>query len=265
MGKLSVILLLIGCSSNPVMLENPDIPSPGEITPGPIAGMEFAYMPSDTFLMGSSQSDPDAESDEYPGHIVIIAAPFEIMTIEVTQAMWEGVMGSNPSFFAGDDRPVEQISWIDCQEFVAAMNALDPGHGYRLPSEAEWEYSCRAGTITRNYWGDDPGYDLIGSYAWFSGNAAGETHPAARKAPNGWGLFDMSGNVWEWCEDTWHDDYTGAPSDGSAWLSPAGFYRVGRGGSWGYTAPFCRCANRGIFNTDYTCNYLGLRLVRSAR
>ena len=256
---------LVSCSSNPVMIVDPEERPPGELTPGPVIGMEFAYIPPGTFQMGSPTSDSVSVNDERPVHTVTFEYTFEILNTEVTQAMWEEVMESNPSFFLGENRPVENVSWDDCQEYLTAMNQLDPSYEYRLPSEAEWEYCCRSGVLDRFYWGDDPVFNGIGDYAWFRANSFGETHPAAEKEPTSWGLFDMSGNVWEWCQDYWHDDYTRAPSDGSAWLSPSSSYRVGRGGSWGYTAQFCRSANRGIFDTTYRCDYLGLRLVRMPR
>jgi len=262
---LTTSILFVACSSNPVTFEAPDDIPPGTITPGPIPDMEYGHVPPGIFEMGSPGDDPDAEDDEYPAHTVTFDYSFEIMTTEVTQAMWDEVLARNPSYFDGDDRPVEHVSLGDCQDFIDALNAIDTAHQYRLPSEAEWEYCCCAGSQTRYYWGEDPGFGQIGSNAWFAGNAAGETHPVAQKLPNAWGLYDMSGNVWEWCADCWHDDYVGAPADGSPWMTPPSAYRVGRGGSWGYTAPYCRSANRGIFAGDFVCNYLGFRLVRTVR
>ncbi len=229
-------------------------------------GMEFVSIPSGTFEMGSPESDPDSGDIERPVHTVTFNYSFEMMTTEVTQGMWEEVMGNNPSFFTGDlNRPVEKVSWEDCQEFVDAMIVLDPDYEYRLPTESEWEYACRAGTTTRYYWGDDPGHTLIDQYAWYYDNSEVTTHSVAQKLPNAWGLFDMNGNVLEWCEDWYHDSYSGAPDDGSAWLSPAGYYRVLRGGSWDYQARYCRSTERYNCSPDDRSFNHGFRLVRSVR
>jgi len=151
-------------------------------------------------------------------------------------------MDSNPRNFKGDDRPVEQVSWDDCQDFIQKLNALGAGGRFRLPSEAEWEYACRAGSTTRFCFGDsDSGLD---AYAWYSGNSGSQTHAVRQKRPNAWGLYDMHGNVWEWCEDWYHDSYTGASRDGSAWITPVGAYRVLRGGRFLSAPVRCRSAGR---------------------
>jgi formylglycine-generating enzyme required for sulfatase activity len=230
-------------------------------------GMEFASIPSGSFEMGSPESDPDSYDSERPVHTVTFNYSFEMMTTEVTQGMWLEVMGSNPAFGygVGSNYPVYNVSWNDCQEFVDVMNVLDPNYEYRLPSEAEWEYACRAGTTTRFYWGDDPSYSLIDQYAWYYENSGSITHPVAQKLPNAWGLYDMSGNVREWCEDYWHDDYTGAPTDGSPWISPSSSYRVIRGGGWINGAQSCRSAIRHCDDPGSSDYNLGLRLARSVR
>lgn len=222
----------------------------------PLAGMEFALIPGDSFQMGSN----DGESREKPVHRVTIS-PFSMMTTEVTQKMWKDIMGSNPSAFKGDNLPVEQVSWNDIQDFIKKLNERDPGNGYRLPSEAEWEYSCRAGMATRFYSGNsDSDLDRVG---WYSDNSSDKTHPVGQKQPNKYGLYDMHGNVWEWCADWYHDNYTGAPTNGTAWTSPSGEYRVLRGGSWCYRAWFCRFACRGETYSDSRYIYIGFRLVKS--
>jgi formylglycine-generating enzyme required for sulfatase activity len=267
MGLLPALLLLVS-SGSPATMEQSDGSSPGDITPGPISGMNFAYIPSGSFVMGTPTSDPDPYHYEWPVHTVTFSYSFEMMTTEVTQGMWEEVMGSNPSCFYGLSRPLEEVAWFECPHFVDAMNALDPAHEYRLPSESEWEYCCRAGTTTLFYWGDDPSFTLIDSYAWYGDNSGGETHPVGQKLPNAWGLYDMNGNVWEWCQDYWHDSYTGAPSDGSAWESSyqSGSGRVLRGGSWDNDAWVFRSTYRGWYDDGRSgFNHLGFRLARSAR
>jgi len=228
-------------------------------------GMEFVTIPQGSFEMGSPTSDPDSWDCERPVHTVTFNYSFEMMTTEVTQGMWLDVMGSNPSYFWGTDLPVEQVSWTDCQDFEDAMNVIDPEHTYRLPSESEWEYCCRAGTTTRFYWGDDLSFTLINDYAWWSGNSWGTTHAVAQKYPNTWDLYDMSGNVGEWCQDWYHIDYTGAPDDGSAWESPSGYERIVRGGNWNDPAAWCRSANRGWLSPDIISPNIGFRLVRIDR
>jgi formylglycine-generating enzyme required for sulfatase activity len=149
-------------------------------------------------------------------------------------------MGSNPSVFKGANLPVENVSWDDAQEFIKRMNARNDGHFYRLPTEAEWEYACRAGS-TGDYAGN------LDAMAWYDNNSGGKTHPVGQKSPNAWGLYDMHGNVLEWCEDVYHDNYTGAPVDGSAWLTPRGDGnndRLLRGGSWRVLGRNCRSAVR---------------------
>jgi formylglycine-generating enzyme required for sulfatase activity len=151
-------------------------------------------------------------------------------------------MGNNPSYFKNNPQnPVEKVSWDDAQAFCQKLSQIT-GKTYRLPTEAEWEYACRAGTTTRYYFGDND--NQLGDYAWYNGNSNNTTHPVGQKKPNGWGIYDMSGNVWEWCEDDWHDSYAGAPDDGSAWLTNDNDYRMLRGGSWGDIPDLCRSAFR---------------------
>ena len=228
-------------------------------------GMTFVSIPSGDFMMGSPESEDGRWGDEGPRHSVSISS-FEMMSTEVTQGMWEEVMGSNPSRFTGDlNRPVENVSWNDCQDFIDKLNDLYPSHTYRLPSESEWEYACRAGTTTRFYWGDSDSGSVMGDYCWYSSNSNSSTHPVGLKLPNDWGLYDMSGNVWEWCEDSWHGSYDGAPVDGSAWVSSGASSRVLRGGGWNSSARDCRSANRTYDSADSRYNNLGFRLARSVR
>jgi formylglycine-generating enzyme required for sulfatase activity len=178
---------------------------------------------------------------------------------EVTQGQWQAVMGNNPSGFKGQDLPVEQVSWLNAQEFIRKLNQLNDGYVYRLPTEAEWEYACRAGS-TGDYAGD------LDSMAWYDKNSDNQTHVVGTKQPNAFGLYDMHGNVSEWCEDYYHDRYTGAPSDGSAWLSGGEMkYRVLRGGSWYNGATNARSANRFKYGPDFRFNYVGFRVVAAVR
>lgn len=229
----------------------------------------FTYIPAGRFKMGSPLSEKGRDDDEGPVHQVEIK-PFYMQTTEVTQRLWKAVMGYNPSFFMADVLPVEQVSWNEVQLFLQRLNELDPGKDYRLPTEAEWEYACRAETTTRFPWGNDVGYHSLDIFAWITGGADGRTHPIGQKRPNAWGLYDMHGNVFEWCQDWYHDDYYGAPEDGSAWVSPVGEYRAHRGGSsvmtaWEYNARRSRSAFRSRSKPASRHYDLGFRLVKEVK
>ena len=216
---------------------------------------EWKSISSGSFSMGSTSS-----SNEQPVHQVTISYSFQMGTYEVTQSQWEAVMGSNPSHWKSDNLPVETVSWNNCQSFITKLNQFDPDHVYRMPSEAEWEYCCRAGSTSKYCFGDDEGQ--LGNYAWYSSNSDGKTHFVGQKLPNAWDLYDMHGNVWEWCQDDWHDNYTGAPDNGDSWGDGSGSYRVVRGGGWYYYADSCRSALRGYYYPGGSSNDVGLRLVR---
>lgn len=224
--------------------------------------MNFVTIPSGSFNMGAASSEQGSEDDERPVHQVAIDYEFEIMSTEVTQRMWLEVMGNNPSSFPKEYSPVEWVSWTECKEFIEIIDECDANHYYRLPSEAEWEYACRAGSDSRFYWGNDPDGEQIEDYAWSVNNSLNRTHSVAQKIPNAWGLYDMIGNVMEWCEDSYQYSYSGAPEDGSAWYSGNLSNRVVRGGCWFSTLDNCRSAARnleGIGNTKYS---VGFRVVR---
>jgi len=248
-------------------------------------------IPAGSFLMGSPETEPDRDTDEAQ-HDVRITRPFYLGVHEVTQAQYEAVMGSNPSRFAatgtGKDKvagqstgqhPVETVSWLDAVKFCNKLSELEGftpfyeidgknvrvtdwrAKGYRLPTEAEWEYACRAGTASRWSFGDNPA-DL-GEHAWFDGNSEYRTHPVGEKRPNAFGLFDMAGSVWEWCWDAYDKDYykqsrrddpTGPDAAGAA-------NRVIRGGSWRSSPRLCRSAFRGGYAPGYRFSYLGFRLA----
>lgn len=220
-------------------------------------GMDFAYVPAGSFMMGSINGN----SDEKPAHQVTIREGFYMGRHEVTQRQWQAVMGNNPSGHKGESRPVETVSWNDAQEYISKLNAQDDEYSYRLPTEAEWEYACRAGTT-----GDYSG--VLDSMAWHSNNSGGRTHPVGQKQPNGFGLYDMHGNVREWCEDSYHSTYAGAPTDGSAWVSSGDRqqYKVSRGGSWDDSASGLRCASRRREAPDQRLRgVIGFRLVAIKR
>ncbi len=220
--------------------------------------IEMVYVPGGSFLMGSPENEPDRRSYEGPQHRVTVQ-DFYIGKYEVTQAQWRAVMGSNPSGFKGDNLPVENVSWNDAKEFCRRLSQMT-GKEYRLPTEAEWEYACRAKT-TGAYAGD------LDAMAWYDKNSGGKTHPVGQKQPNAFGLYDMHGNVWEWCEDDWHNSYDGAPNDGRAWvdISARGSFRVSRGGGWYFNAVYCRSAGRDGYAPGNRYGTLGFRLLRTYR
>ena len=209
-----------------------------------------------TFRMGAtSEQGSDALDNEKPVHSVTLSG-YYIGKTEVTQALWEAVMGNNPSRFKGDNLPVEWVSWNDCQEFIRKLNALT-GQNFRLPTEAEWEFACRGGNNSRGY--KYSGSNYIDDVAWYAGNSGIETQPVAAKSPNELGIYDMSGSVLEWCND-WYGGYRcGAqtnpkgPYDGS--------FRVYRGGCWGSIARYCRSSDRYINGPANRFGNLGLRLA----
>ena len=200
--------------------------------------LEMVAIPGGSFMMGSDKFD-----DEKPIHKVAVK-PFHMGKYEVTQAQWKAVMGNNPSKFKGDDLPVETVSWNDAQEFCKKLSRMT-GKKYRLPTEAEWEYACRAGSTGKYCFGDDE--SLLKDYAWYSKNSDGRTHPVGQKKPNAWGLYDMHGNVWEWCEDG-YDEKPGL-----------------RGGSWDYDGGFCRSAYRDPYEPGFRDIAFGFRVVVAAR
>lgn len=247
-------------------------PSPDRIEAS-FAGIPFVFCPAGTFMMGRTPGEEGSYVNEDPQHPVTFAQGFWMSKYEITQAQWRAVTGDNPSHFQGanaggentDQRPVEQVSWNDIAGpggFLEKLNAANPGMNFRLPSEAEWEYACRAGAATRFYWGDDPDYTQTDAHAWRSGNSNGQTHNVGGKEPNAWGLFDMSGNVWEWVQDWYHSSYSGAPGDGSAWESPPGVLRVMRGGGWFSSSTFCLSAYRVNDLPDKRLYSVGCRLCR---
>jgi len=208
----------------------------GEVTGDLDEMLRFVRIPAGTFMMGSPENEDERFSRETQ-HKVTLTRPFEMMVTPVTQALWQAVMGNNPSRFKGPDLPVENVSWDDAQEFIQKLNQMLGTDSLRLPTEAEWEYACRAGTTGARY-------GELGEVAWYYDNSDQKTHPVGQKAPNAWGLYDMLGNVWEWCQD-WHGSYPSGPVTDPTGPS-AGSFRVDRGGSWRNYARGVRAALRGI-------------------
>ncbi|MBF0146322.1 MAG: SUMF1/EgtB/PvdO family nonheme iron enzyme [Magnetococcales bacterium] len=250
------------------------------------------WIPPGRFWMGSPVGEPGRFEDEGPRHEVTIEKGYWLFDTPCTQALWQAVMDGNPSRFITPDRPVEQVSWDDVQTFLKRINDQLPGLNLVLPSEAQWEYACRARTTTALYTG---GIEILGEHnapvldpiAWYGGNSGVDyelddgsnstvwsekqyphmkagTHPVGLKAPNPWGLYDMLGNVWEWCDDCWHESYHGAPTDGTSWLDKGetGGSRVFLGGSWRDGARFVRASFRSWSHVDSYSDNVGFRCAR---
>ena len=220
--------------------------------------IEMVKVEAGSFNMGATPEMENPFDSEKPVHRVTLTNNYYIGKYEVTQALWQAVMGSNPSYFKGDDLPVEQVSWNDCQDFISKLNAMT-GKRFRLPSEAEWEYAARGGNKSRGY--QYSGSNVLSDVAWYSGNSSSRTHAVGTKQPNELGIYDMAGNVWEWCQD-WYGSYSSSPQ-----TNPTGavyeLYPVYRGGSWNSSARDCRTSYREYFTPVFRNIDLGLRLVLS--
>ena len=237
--------------------------APKEITNS--IGMKLVLIPKGTFQMGSPESERGREEWE-PQHEVTISKNYYLGVTEVTQGQYEKVMGTNPSFFRKRDSsmyPVVWVSWEDAVEFCKKLSDLPEekaaGRVYRLPTEAEWEYACRAGSKTAYSFGE--GSKSLGDYAWFDGNSNNQTHPVGEKKANAWGLYDMHGNVWDWCSD-WYGDYPeGAVTDPSG--PRKDLDRAIRGGSWDFAAAYCRSACRLTYPPSGSSSTIGFRVALS--
>lgn len=229
----------------------------------------LVFIPPGSFRMGSTTNEVDWTYWEEPRIAVTISRGFWMGKYEVTQGEYLAVMGSNPSVFTGDlHRPVDRVYWYNATNYCGKLTQQERAAGrigsnsaYRLPTEAEWEYACRAWTSDRQFnYGDDPGYTNLANYAWYAANSGGTTHPVGQKLPNPWGLYDMYGNVWEWCQD-WFGGYSGGIAvdpQGPA----AGAYHVVRGGSWDYPGRSCRSGSRDDGDLpDHNYFYFGFRVV----
>ena len=220
--------------------------------------IEMVRVEAGTFTMGATPEMDDPYNWEKPTHQVTLTNDYYIGKYEVTQALWQAVMNSNPSNFKGDNLPVEQVSWDDCQKFISKLNSIT-GKTFRLPTEAEWEYAARGGKKSRGY--QYSGSSIISDVAWCYVNSDSKTHAVGTKQSNELGIYDMTGNVWEWCQD-WYGSYSS-----SSQVNPtgdnSGSNRVNRGGSWSYAARVCRSSYRDSIAPDYRNDDLGLRLVLS--
>jgi formylglycine-generating enzyme len=208
--------------------------------------MNMVAVPAGSFLMGNKEKDSVG---------ITFEKPFYIAEFPVTQELYEAVMETNPSYFKGKKRPVEQVSWLEAKAFIEKLNEDSDGL-FRLPSEAEWEYAARGGNKNHDFeFSGSENLDLVG---WYGMNSNQETKPVGLKMPNELGIYDLSGNVWEWCED-WYEDYSKKPKNGSAYIEK-GSYRVLRGGSWGGTSVRCRTARRYYHSPEFRSRYIGFRL-----
>jgi formylglycine-generating enzyme required for sulfatase activity len=234
--------------------------------------MKLKLLPAGQFVMGSDQGEADKRT-----HQVTLTKPFYVGIHEVTQEQYEKVMvqywieaeadpswdlhETNPSGFKGPQNPVEQVSWEDAVEFCRKLSELPEekaaGRVYRLPTEAQWEYACRAGTTTEYSFGNDA--ESLGDYAWYESNSGEHTHPVGEKRANPWGLYDMHGNVWEWCSD-WYGEYPEGPVTDPVGAS-SGSFRVFRGGSWDFTAESCRSACRCGYVPSSRIDFNGFRVT----
>jgi formylglycine-generating enzyme required for sulfatase activity len=229
--------------------------------------LEMVEIPGGTFIMGSPASEAKRGSNEGPQHQVTVPS-FYMGKYELTQVQYQAIIGTNPSNFKGDNRPVEGVNWNNAVEFCKKLSQKT-GKKYRLPSEAEWEYTCRAGTTTPFYFGESITPDLVnydGNYTYASapkGKYRQQTTDVGTFPPNSFGLYDMHGNVWEWCQDDYKNDYINAPTDGSALTSPSRSAKLLRGGSWICNPADCRSAFRNNYNLDYDSSVIGFRVVCS--
>ena len=230
--------------------------------PGTDLSYKMVFVEGGTFKMGAQDENPnganydsEAYGGESPVHNVTLS-DYYIGETEVTQELWEAVMGSNSSYFKDSTNPVEKVSWDDCQEFVKRLNELT-GKTFRLPTEAEWEYAARGGNKSKGY--KYSGSNTIGDVAWYTSNSSAMTHPVGTKSPNELGLYDMTGNVWEWCSD-WYGSYSSSAQSNPTGPS-TGSYRVLRGGSWFINAQGCRVSFRDYGNPDNRGYDYGFRLV----
>ncbi|MBO7724073.1 MAG: SUMF1/EgtB/PvdO family nonheme iron enzyme [Paludibacteraceae bacterium] len=215
------------------------------------------YVEGGSFVMGCTSEQSDCISDERPAHRVTVNS-YYIGETEVTQELWSAVMGRNPSYYTGSQRPVEQVSWNDCQKFINKLNQLT-GRKFRLPTEAEWEYAARGGKKSKAY--KYSGSNTLDNVAWYTNNSGNQTHNVKTKFPNELGIYDMSGNVREWCQDWYGSGYYANSPQANPTGPSSGFYRVLRGGSWLSFAQNCRVARRSSNTPSLSSGNVGFRLI----
>lgn len=239
--------------------------APHEPAAGLPPGIEFVSIPGGTFVMGSPENEPGRAGNEGPLTEVSVA-PFEMMTTPVTWDMWTSVMEDDPEVqppeWATGDHPVTGVSWLDAWMFLERLHELDPEHIYRLPGEVEWEYACRAGTATRFFWGDRDDPEVMDRYCVYWGNSGNRPGPVGAREPNPWGLYDMAGNVFEWCHDTWADSIGGFSGAWNIRETPDIPYRVVRGGNYRSDSRGCRSAYRYSYQEKLSGLGIGFRAVR---
>ncbi len=224
-------------------------------------GMEFVLLPAGTFIMGENEPLSEGKGDERPAHEVTISKPYYIGRHEVTQGQWQKIMGSNPSRHKGENNPVDSVSWNDAQEFIKRLNEKEGGNLYRLPTEAEWEYAARGGMPTRYFFGNDQ--TKLPDHAWVTRNAGGTTHPVGTKKPNQYGIHDTSGNVREWVQDWYDDDYYSRSPKVDPAGPETGYGKAYRGGSKDGAEFPTRSSYRWRETPDTIEQNLGFRLARS--
>ena len=243
-----------------VSLPKPSVMDKGGNKEYTVNGVRFKMIAvaGGTFTMGATSEQQNYDNDEKQTHTVTLS-DYYIGETEVTQELWAAVMGSNPSWFSGNmQRPVEYVSWDDCQTFIQKLNRLT-GANFRLPTEAEWEFAARGGRNSRGY--QYSGSSNLDDVAWYTYNSSDTTHPVKTKSPNELGIYDMSGNVWEWCQDWYSSSYYSSSPQNNPTGPSSGSYRVFRGGSWFNYARDCRSANRSSRTPVFRHYNLGLRLV----
>ena len=220
--------------------------------------IEMVKVEAGTFMMGATSEMKNPYDDEKPVHQVTLTNDYYMGKYEVTQALWQVVMGKNPSYFKGDNLPVNYVRWKDCQRFISKLNSMT-GRKFRLPSEAEWEYAARGGKKSRGY--QYSGSSNISDVAWYDGNSGDKTHPVGMKQANELGIYDMTGNVLEWCQDWYGSYYSSSQTNPTG--SDSGSARVSRGGGWNCNASYCRLSVRFYYTPDFRLDILGLRLALS--
>ena len=223
-------------------------------------GLELILLPAGTFVMGGDWDAEQADENELPKHQVSFDKAYYVGKYSVTQSQWQAVMGDNPSEHLGDNLPVEMVSHEDAIAFIQKLNAMENTRTYRLPTEAEWEYAARANSQSTYCFG--PQTRQLGDYAWFESNSGAATHPVGQLIPNEWGIYDMHGNVHEWCADWYSRDYYANSPSKNPSGPRKGVARVLRGGDWGSEAWYCRCAIRSLSSPQRRSPRVGFRVVK---